>query len=421
MEKGVLLSNARSLLAQSIVEEGLPEAFATRSNIFRSLLLGTPAADSLSGTENRDFIFGLDGDDLIEGLGGDDFAFGGAGNNTIRGGAGSDRIFSGAGVDQLFGDAGNDRFRDLSGGNTIDGGEGVDSINYRAAEAPIELRFDVEVTDNADGFSVPVTGVGRLQVAQPGLEIDNIASIERVMGPRDRANTIDFSESYWPVVIPGFGPVASPVTSPAINVDLGQNRLSIDSTAVSSKIAIENFQNVVGSFGDDTIVGDDGSNRLSGYLGADVIDGKGGDDFLSTYEDDTLIGGAGRDTFELAAASKFVAPRGGSGTSRPSVIVDFEPGVDTIQLNTEDSIAPSGLGQVTFYRGFTGLFSTGELLPEKFRFLGSTEPTFIRPFIVYDPATGDLFYSDGNNPSPSEQIATLQGAPNISASDFIVV
>ena len=404
-----------SSLEKTIAEAGLSQSTLSSFNFLPSLIIGTSGPDSLSGTADRDYIFGLSGDDELSGLGGDDFLFSGSGNNTVNGGEGRDRIFGGAGQDKLFGDAGNDRFRDLSGGNDIDGGEGRDTVSYRSASGPIDFRFDVEQTEiSDDGRIREILAEGRLQVAQEGLDPDNISSIERVVGPQGQDNTIDFRENYF---IPRFGVSGTTsVTAPSINVDLEEELVSFDDTAIT----VRNFQSVFGSIKDDVIKGDEQDNRLDGFAGVDTVEGRGGNDTLSTFEEDTLIGGVGSDTFELKALSKT------SGSNQPSfnfisasTIADFEPGVDRILLRQGNSPGfGSGAGSATTsYDGFSE-FSVGQLSEDIFAVLGSgSEPT--GPGIIYDNSTGDLLYNLGG--TSRIKITTLQGTPDISAEDIFVV
>lgn len=407
MEDNTSLPDSLLFLEDLVVDAGLPKSVTTRSNFLSSLILGTQEADSLSGTEDRDYVFGFEGDDSIEGLGGNDFLFGGSGADTIRGGEGRDRIYSGAGRDALFGDAGDDRFRDTSGGNEIDGGEGRDTVNYRNVDGPIDFRFDVLV-ERSEG--APATAEGRLEVVQSGLDPDVVASIERIIGPENQSNTIDFSENS--IAGPIFGPPS--VFAPSIDANLSQDRLSFGGAMVT----VNNFQNVLGSNGADNIVGNDENNRLNGRVGADVLDGKDGDDFLKTYEEDLLIGGGGRDTFELTGFARSNVPTGSAFNAlEASVIADFESGFDRLQLSQAGESIAVGTRSVDIYEGFADL-PIGTLTAGRFQILGSSDLPRDETSIAYDGTTGDLFYSSRFG---DRKIATLQGAPEISAGDISVV
>jgi hypothetical protein len=77
-----------------------------------------------------------------------------------------------------------------------------------------------------------------------------------------------------------------------------------------------------GGQGIDALDGGAGADELSGGGGDDVLDGGSGDDVLDGGQgDDVLEGGRGADTFLL-----------GSGND---VVLDFRPGVDRLQLNSD--------------------------------------------------------------------------------------
>ncbi|MEM7499193.1 MAG: hypothetical protein AAF371_14520, partial [Pseudomonadota bacterium] len=93
-----------------------------------------------------------------------------------------------------------------------------------------------------------------------------------------------------------------------------------------------NFENVIGTTGDDTITGDDGANTIDGKEGIDV-----------------LFGGGGADVFVFAE---------GEGTDQ---IEDFEDGIDLFGLNGglvfgDLTVAADGLDTVI------SVTSTGEEL-----------------------------------------------------------
>lgn len=399
-----------SFLLDELVEAGLPKSIAERSDFLPSLILGTEGVDSLTGTEGRDYIFGLAGDDLIEGLGGNDFLFSGEGDNIVRGGDGRDRIYGKTGADQLFGNAGDDRFRDISGGNEIDGGEGRDTVNYRNVNKAIALSFKV---GDPDRFPNEDT----LQIEQADLTADKISNIERIIAPAGQANSIDFQDTFF--LPPLSGPSA---TAPAIDVNLGTNTLNTFIDGEEVTITVENFVDVIGSINDDIIIGNQADNNLDGNLGDNVLEGGRGNDTLSTFENDFLLGGSGSDTFTLKAADKTVS--GFVGPFPPvieglqaSEILDFQTDVDKIQLNREGQTAQSSPGFSVFYRGFREI-PLGQLDPDLFRIVGSSDAPS-SAHLAYNNNTGDLFYRVGSE--IDNRIAAFSGAPDLAASDFVVV
>jgi hypothetical protein len=94
-------------------------------------LLGTQAGNTLTGTNESDTIVGAQGGDVIHLLGGNDFGYGDSQNDQINGGAGNDRIWLDSGsADRGNGNAGDDYIfsMDGTGGDTIDGGEGGETL-----------------------------------------------------------------------------------------------------------------------------------------------------------------------------------------------------------------------------------------------------------------------------------------------------
>jgi len=88
---------------------------------------GDAAGDVLSGIEN---LVGSTGNDVFTGT---------AGNNAIRGGAGNDTITAGAGDDVVLGEDGDDTLvfgADLTIKDTIDGGDGQDTLSLTGTTAP---------------------------------------------------------------------------------------------------------------------------------------------------------------------------------------------------------------------------------------------------------------------------------------------
>jgi serralysin len=79
-----------------------------------------------------------------------------------------------------------------------------------------------------------------------------------------------------------------------------------------------------GGQGDDVLHGGEQDDLLSGDLGNDTLDGGGGVD--------TLVGGAGADTFQFANLNIGNLPWVPSDSSPLDHVVDFELGVDHIQL-----------------------------------------------------------------------------------------
>ncbi|MFJ5368685.1 peroxidase family protein, partial [Bosea sp. CER48] len=102
-----------------------------------ALRSGTAAADVLIGTAGADNLVGLAGDDTLTGHGGADaisagegadFVDAGDGRDVVFAGAGDDQVFGGGGADMLYGEAGNDRIFGGAGDDLIDAGAGNDTV-----------------------------------------------------------------------------------------------------------------------------------------------------------------------------------------------------------------------------------------------------------------------------------------------------
>ncbi|MDY6802441.1 MAG: hypothetical protein SXA11_01345 [Cyanobacteriota bacterium] len=156
------------------------------------------------------------------------------------------------------------------------------------------------------------------------------------------------------------------------------------------------------------INGNNRNNRLRGTNKGERIDGKNGNDTLiGAAGNDTLIGGGGADDFLLGSGKVYKKKDLGIDT-----IKDFKPNVDDIILDTDTfGTLKSKVGE-----GFS-IGREFESVKNKRGVAGSAAD------IVYDRATGDLYYN-ANGPlggfGGGGKIATLEGAPKISASDFVL-
>ena len=146
-----------------------------------------------------------------------------------------------------------------------------------------------------------------------------------------------------------------------------------------------NVQHLTGGAGNDFLIGDAQNNTLSGGGGNDQLRGYGGAD--------TLTGGAGNDWFI------FDGPANGADT-----ITDFN--------SSADALVFSAAGFAGLVAGATPTLRTG------------TNPTVSGsgPQFLYNTATGVLSWDpDGTGSSPAVVIATLTGAPSLSASNLQVI
>ena len=333
------------------IDTGIPPKVGDAT--LTSIILGTAAGETLDGAAGSDTIFGQGGDDIIiggrdslpsrdinntiavadlddqtESDDGDDTLYGGAGNDSIFGGAGNDILDGGDGDDTLYGQDGIDIFR---------GGAGVDTVDY-SRESPFQLLVNLE-TNTASGGTAS---------GDTFYDIENLIGsddrIDRFIGTsadnhfwgqgggdyfngRDGDDILDggrdgdilYGEGGNDTIIGGAGQdymdggegidtVVYSGSDEGVMVDLaagtatggdadGPVQIVGRGTVIRHDI-LTGFENVVGSFYDDRLIGDDADNILSGGRGDDVLTGSGGAD--------TLRGGAGSDTADYADATTAV-------------------------------------------------------------------------------------------------------------------
>jgi Ca2+-binding RTX toxin-like protein len=432
-----MINSIRLNLRLTWLEE-LPPSVQVVLAVIASLLpvkVGTDEDNTLIGSNRSDYIFGLGGNDTLFGLGGNDWLFGGDGDDILDGGDGNDQLFGGNGNDTLLGGNGNDIFWGSQGADYLVGGNGNDTADYSSFSEGITLQFEYDFTPvapDAPVFNVnPALGVfkdGGNRILRTRTDNSNadtrdtLESVETIIGAVGQSNSVNFSYTYY-----GFSRGITNIPgafAPAITIDLAAQTLTYGTTNLN----IQNFVNVLGSPGNDTILGDNNTNVLNGLIGSNVLDGRGGDDILYTFENDILTGGDGADQFTLLATWKVVFDsRGGLDYQQitGSTITDFTPGVDTLAVSLSgDSIGFSTSSEGIIYLGFDlfdNSFVRGQLAAESFFVLGSGSPT-AQTLFTYNDVTGDLFFTGDSSPFNGQlKVATLQGAPTLTANDILVI
>lgn len=264
--------------------EGTDTARATVSYVLaaevENLTLEGNSALSGTGNASANVIRGNAADNILRGMGGDDTLHGNAGDDWLDGGDGNDMLYGGEGDDLLEGGAGNDRLDGGTGADRMIGGSGDDT--YYVDDAGDEI------------FELPGGGIDLVW-----------SSVSMVM-----ANEVEN------LILVGTG-----------NLDGTGN-------ALGNKIQGNGGANLLrGGAGDDWLQGWDGNDRLEGGDGNDGLEGGAGNDIL--------IGGAGRDRLSGGAgADRFVfnsVDDSGPGWGQRDNILDFQPGIDIIDLRAIDA------------------------------------------------------------------------------------
>jgi Ca2+-binding RTX toxin-like protein len=192
---------------------------------FTDFLAGDEGHNSLSGRDGNDTLAGRGGYDTISGQVGDDVLQGDEGNDNLNGGVGADQLYGGTENDLLHGDEDNDYLSGESGNDYLYGDSGVDQLSGGIDADTLEGGEGADQIDGGDGIDL-----------------------------------LSYRGSSLGVVI-------NLTTGAASGGDATGDSFS-------------NFENLEGSYLDDSLVGDINPNSLNGLLGNDFLDGRGGNDSL---------------------------------------------------------------------------------------------------------------------------------------------
>ncbi|MCK9490501.1 MAG: hypothetical protein M0Q24_00305 [Sulfurimonas sp.] len=256
--------------------------------------------EGLHGSSGADYIIGNSQNNRFEGHNGDDVIYGMAGDDSLNGGGGDDELYGGEGNDIIYGHSAHNW--GLTNNDIIDGGNGIDTLNYNSSAYGFILDMSVVV----GGYST-VDFSTLLPTAHLGKTMfnDQIKGIENIHGSR------------------------------------GNDTITGDANA-----------NIInGWWGNDTIYGGGGDDKLYGGTYVDTIYGGDGDDYinLDQYSDtdtrvhaqnneyayggdgndtivsqggrDHLYGEAGDDTFSVRTIPYNI--HGGSGTDKLELLGDI--------------------------------------------------------------------------------------------------
>jgi trimeric autotransporter adhesin len=386
------------------------------------IVIGQSGPNTIRGTEGPDQLNGTAGDDLIEGFGGNDNVAPGDGNDTVRAGSGDDVIAITPGA----GSYGNDH---------LDGGDGKDVLSI----------FDGKSAIHVDLGAGTLSGGGT-----GGSGSATLARIE-VVGGTGFNDRIDASGS---TLAHGFEAH-------------GGNDTVIGGSGADS---------LNGSDGDDLLIGGAGDDvfdlpDVASLAGADTMEGGAGNDQFFVLPGDVVSGGEGIDTvfaltdwtlgagLENLRFTNWIRDDNGIGrlhgtgneldnvldtgsadgatldgaagndtliggrfgdnsflfTVAPSstnadLITNFIPGSDGIVLN---NAVHSDVGAPGSFAAGDARFAAGA---------GFTSGRDSSDRVVYDTSTGNLYYdADGSSAGSAQLIATLEGAPALTATHIEVI
>jgi len=223
------------------------------------------------------------------------------GNDTIAGNNANNELVGGAGDDSIIGSAGND---------LIDGGAGVNTVDYSNLGTAVTLLNRGVINKGALGADT----IG--DIAGTGAQ-----TIQTIIGATGQNNAIDASGDNGVITI-------------SVDLSAATDNFILNGLAGATPFTVQNFVDVTGTSGSDSIVGGAENNTFTGSLG-----------------DDTIAGGAGNDTLDYSGLGEIITLQN-AGVIQKGVI-DMMTGVgasgsDSLQSANgidivETIIAPSGL------------------------------------------------------------------------------
>ena len=333
-----------------------------------AILEGAPALQApdlhnasaiIQGGEGDDSLVGTNNPDSISGAGGNDTLAGGEGSDTLDGGAGDDSLVGGRGFDQLLGGDGSDVLNGWGGEGFGESEPEVDTLNGGSGDDFYYVDHENDSLIDDGGFeTVKAFNMNwTLAAGFENLVIYNDTSESGYTGIGNEADNLMY--------------------------------LTYAAGRLEGRGGNDTLLGAGGNGGSNHLLGEDGNDSLVGAGGSDTLDGGAGNDTLSGG---TLIGGEGADTFVISFEGE---------------IADFASGVDKIQL---DGSRFAGTGP-------SGNFASGD--DRFYAAAGATSAHDATDRVIYNTATGEVFYDDdGNGAGTAQLIAVL---PALTATDIVIV
>jgi Ca2+-binding RTX toxin-like protein len=231
---------------------------------YHDILLGDGGANTITGGDGHDYMRGIGGNDVLVGGNGDDYLGGGFGDDILNGGAGFDRV--------AF-------VHDAVGGVHVDLNiQGVAQYTLQGMDTLIGIEHasgtafdDVLIGNGGDNWLWGEEGNDTF-TAGAGNDLVEVGTGNHVADGGTGNDTLSFFAN-------GTGVTA--------NVTVSLLLQGAAQTTGAGSMTLNGFENVSGSYQNDTLTGDGANNVLAGDVGNDTLNGGGGDDTL--YGDGRII------------------------------------------------------------------------------------------------------------------------------------
>ncbi len=311
----------------------LVECLGQIPDVFVSAGGGTDVVNMASAVIPLVLVGGAGPDDLMAGSG-DDALIGNAGNDTLHAGTGNDTLADESGPggsggdDKMFGEAGNDTLDGgvlgagingaTSGGgrDLLDGGFGIDSVDYSQRTGPLTITVDTSGPAKNDGEAGEQDDVRNVELVKGGSAGDSISTVSTNITIEGRGGNDTLNGGTGGDVLYGGSAVGTTGSGDdTLDGGKGADFLSggdgLDTATYASRtnpvaVTLDNVANdgeagegdnvlsdvehLVGGSAGDLLAGDEGANTLDGGPGNDLLTGNGGADAIN--------GGAGDDTIQ---------------------------------------------------------------------------------------------------------------------------
>ncbi|WP_084021028.1 calcium-binding protein, partial [Microvirga flocculans] len=363
-------------------------------------LYGNGGDDRLSGGLGGDWLGGDAGNDTLLGDGGDDGLWGGLGQDTLYGGDGNDGVNGEDGDDKLWGGAGNDSLNGGAGNDWLAGEDGNDSLNGQAGDDGIVAGNGNDGVYGLDGNDI--------LYGEAGNDMVYGGNGEDWLSGGAGSDTLDGGAG-WDMV----SYLNDPNASSGVYINMAANQQN--GWAAAGDV-LQNVEAVQGTNARDIMRGmvrSDGSGiQLSGEGGSDTLYGDAANDVLLGGDgNDTLYGLGGQDVLTGGAGADWFFFNSALGPSNVDRVTDFVLNQDLIVLSRSVFTTFGSAGSTS---SLTALSSAA--------FTIGTQAATAEHRIIYDSATGNLFYdADGNGAGNQVQFAILSKGLNLTAAAFALI